>query len=436
MDEMGKADTHSHTDYSGFNHLGVMKFPESVIDPEVQVDRARREGLDVLCVTDHNEVAGGFIAEKYAKKFDDIEVVVGDEIMTDQGEVIGLWLTEKPKKFLTPEETVDIVHEQGGLCIAPHPFSVHVDGMQEKIFEIPIEGFETINGGHPDPYSNLFAQKIMDLYPGRWAATSGSDAHSTYTAGYNWTEFPGHSADDLRKAILDKTTVPKGVPAPVLGQVQWSMEVVYGGQKLMYKALKRTLEPVKDNALIDKILSNSDLKNATGLVAGCAYLMPLTSMLATLLSTAYLKSHAKKALKNMDERIAKIQKLIAEIDSKNGKAVNEATDSLRNDIDRKGAKAVLNGARRDLRDHGLRSRTFPFRTDGLHRPGHGTGLSRLPQVLLLLPGQRYLEDPGGRPSVRRESGGDHGLRRDAPEVRLQEGGPTERAQDHRPGTSL
>lgn len=342
MDEMGKADTHSHTDYSGFNHLGVLRFPESVIDPEVQVDRARREGLDVLCVTDHNEVAGGFRAEKYAKKFDDIDIVVGDEIMTDQGEVIGLWLTEKPKKFLSPEETVDIVHEQGGLCIAPHPFSVHVDGMQEKIFELPIEGFETINGGHPDPYSNLFAQKIMDLYPGRWAATSGSDAHSVYTAGYNWTEFPGHSADDLRKAILDKTTVPKGVPAPVLGQVLWSMEVVYGGQKLMFQALRRRLQPVEDNILIDKVLQNSDLKNATGLVAGCIYLVPLTSMLATLLSTYYLKKHAKKALKTIDERIANVQKIIAEIDHKSGRLISDAVENLTTDIERNGPEILIN----------------------------------------------------------------------------------------------
>ncbi len=343
MDEMGKADTHSHTDYSGFNKLGILRFPESVIDPEIQVDRARREGLDVLCITDHNEVAGGFRAEKYAKKFDDIEIVVGDEVMTDQGEVIGLWLTEKPKKFLSPEETVDIIHEQGGLCIAPHPFSVHVDGMQEKIFELPLEGFETINGGHPDPYSNLLAQRIMGMYPGRWAATSGSDAHSVYTAGYNWTEFPGHSADDFRKAILDKTTVPKGVPAPVLGQVQWSMEVVFGGQKLMYQALRRKLQPIPDNALVDKVLHNSDLKNAIGLVAGTAYLFPLTSMLATLLSTAYLKSHAKKALKNIDERVAKIQKLIADLDRKAGRAVSDAVEDLTSEIDRKGTGAVLNG---------------------------------------------------------------------------------------------
>ena len=60
MERMGKADTHVHTDYSGFNSLGLMSFPESVIDPAKQVDDARRRGLDVLCITDHNEVAGSW----------------------------------------------------------------------------------------------------------------------------------------------------------------------------------------------------------------------------------------------------------------------------------------------------------------------------------------------------------------------------------------
>lgn len=312
MERMGKADTHVHTDYSGFNSLGLMSFPESVIDPAKQVDDARRRGLDVLCITDHNEVAGGILAQKYAKKFDDIDVVVGDEVMTDQGEVIGLWLTEKLKKWLSPEEAVDIIHEQGGLAIAPHPFSVHVDGMQEKIFDLPIEGFEVINGGHPDPYSNYLAQCIMDRHPGKWAATSGSDAHSLFTAGYNWTEFEGRTEDDLRKAILRKKTVPVGTPAPVLGQVQWSMEVVWGGQKLMYKALRGKLPEVENNSLIHKINSISDIKKATGIVAGFAYEFPLTNMLATLLSVSFLKRRAKKAMKNIDERIANIDRIITE----------------------------------------------------------------------------------------------------------------------------
>lgn len=312
MERMGKADTHVHTDYSGFNSLGLMSFPESVIDPEKQVDDARRRGLDVLCITDHNEVAGGILAQKYARKFDDIDVVVGDEVMTDQGEVIGLWMTEKLEKWLSPEEAVDLIHEQGGVAIAPHPFSVHVNGMQEKILDLPLEGIEVINGGHPDPYSNLMAQRVAERYPGKWATVSGSDAHSLFTAGYNWTEFEGRTGDDLRRAILHKKTVPVGVPAPVLGQVQWSMEVVWGGQKLMYKALRGKLPEVKNNSLVHKINSISDIKKATGIVAGFAYQFPPTIMLATLLSVSFLKIRAKRALRDMDRRMAGIDSIMAD----------------------------------------------------------------------------------------------------------------------------
>ena len=308
---MGKADTHVHCNYSGFNHLGILKFPESVISAETQVDDARRRGLNVLAITDHNDTAGAFIAQKYAKQFDDIEVIVGDEIMTDQGEVIGLWLTETPKMFMSPEETVDVIHEQGGIAIAPHPFSVHVDGMQEKIFDVPIEGFEVMNGGHPDRYSNWFAQKIMDAYPGKWAPMAGSDAHSLWTAGCCWTEFPGTTAEEFRQAILHKKTVPMGGPATVMGQVQWSMEVVKGGQELARKALRGELEDIPGNRLIEKILSNTDIKNALSIYGGYAYRFPYIPVLATLLSVTYLDIHARRAIRKADERFAAIREKLA-----------------------------------------------------------------------------------------------------------------------------
>lgn len=151
----------------------------------------------------------------------------------------------------------------------------------------------------------------MKRHPSRWAATSGSDAHSLFTAGYNWTEFEGRTAEDFRRAILRKTTVPVGVPAPVLGQVQWSMEVVWGGQKLMYRSLRGNLPEVENSTLIRKINSLPDIRKATGIVAGFAYQMPITTMLATFLSVSFIKKRAKKAMKHIDERMAAIDRIIA-----------------------------------------------------------------------------------------------------------------------------
>ena len=148
---MGKADTHLHTHYSGFSQLSkYMKFPESVIGPEVQVDRMRALGYQVMAITDHDETAGAFRGEKYARKFDDIDFIVGEEVTTLDGEIIGLFLNEKIPSGLSVEETVDIIRSQDGIVIAPHPFSFHVPGLQERILGLDIDGFETINGGHPD----------------------------------------------------------------------------------------------------------------------------------------------------------------------------------------------------------------------------------------------------------------------------------------------
>ena len=164
---MGRADTHLHTEYSGFQKLGVIKFPESVVQPDKQVDKARENGMDVVCITDHDETHGAFLAERYARqKYDDIEVVVGEEVTTADGEIIGLFLTERIPDMLSVEETVDIIREQGGLVIAPHPFSFHVPGLKERILDLDIDGFEVINGGHPDKYTNMFARLVMDRYPG------------------------------------------------------------------------------------------------------------------------------------------------------------------------------------------------------------------------------------------------------------------------------
>ena len=316
---MGRADTHVHTEYSGFNKLGLMKFPESVASPEAQVDKAREDGMNVVCITDHDETAGAFIAQKYAhQKYDDIQVVVGEEVTTADGEIIGLFLTERVPDMPSIEETVDIIRSQGGLTIAPHPFSFHVPGLKERIFDIDLDGFETINGGHPDAYTNMFARIVMDRYPGRWAEISGSDAHSTYTSGYNWTEFPGTTADELRKAILDKTTVAKGEPAPVFGQVQWSVDVVIGGQKLLYKSLIGKLKNVPNDHLIEKINSINDLKKATGIFAGCLYVVPPVSFIATLLSTYYLKVGARDMTARIPERLNNIDRIIKAVDASGG----------------------------------------------------------------------------------------------------------------------
>jgi len=63
----GHADLHTHTHYSGFNKAFFIPYPESVTPPERMVDAAVKKGLDVLCITDHDEIEGALRAQRYSR---------------------------------------------------------------------------------------------------------------------------------------------------------------------------------------------------------------------------------------------------------------------------------------------------------------------------------------------------------------------------------
>src|SRR5207248_9693577 len=75
-------------------------------------------GLDGIAVTDHNELHGALELQKVAPFL----VIPGEEIKTSRGEIIGLFLKEWIPPGLEPIETVERIHEQGGVAYVPHPF--------------------------------------------------------------------------------------------------------------------------------------------------------------------------------------------------------------------------------------------------------------------------------------------------------------------------
>lgn len=302
-----KGDCHTHTHYSGVSNYKALRFPESITRPARLVEIARSKGYSVLCVTDHDVTAGAFKAKEYAKKYDDIDVVVGEEITTADGEIIGLWLNETIPPGLSIEETIDIIRDQGGVTIAPHPYSFYVECLGDRILDLDIDGIEVINGGHVDEFTNTMAREMSASHPGRWAEMSSSDAHSKYTFGYNWTEFEGSGEDDLRKAILSKKTVPVGNPAPVFAQIQWSMEVVLGAQRLLLKALFKNLPENPDDPLVTKMHGITEGKKIGGLIGGMLYLIPPIPFIGAWLSTTWLKKKAHTLLDDIDRKLKEMR---------------------------------------------------------------------------------------------------------------------------------
>ena len=103
-----RVDLHSHTMWSGDSTTTAEELEEAVV----------ASGLDVLCITDHNAVKG---AEELARRLP-CRVVVGEELRTHAGEIIGLFLTERVPFGVAPFEAARLIREQGGVVYVPHPF--------------------------------------------------------------------------------------------------------------------------------------------------------------------------------------------------------------------------------------------------------------------------------------------------------------------------
>jgi predicted metal-dependent phosphoesterase TrpH len=101
---------HMHTEYSRDSRVPLADFAEL----------ARRAQLGAVCITDHDTIEGGLRLREMATG---LHVIVGEEITTADGELVGLYLETRVAPGLTAEHTIELIHEQGGLAYVPHPFS-------------------------------------------------------------------------------------------------------------------------------------------------------------------------------------------------------------------------------------------------------------------------------------------------------------------------
>jgi len=207
---MGLADLHIHTVYS---YDGTASVPAVLA-------RAKQVGLDVIAITDHDEIRGALKAFELAPEMG-IEVIPGIEITTAEGDLLALFVTEKFQPGQPLIETILKVGEAGGICIAPHPMARGA-GMKSlsgvsilRALDHPIAsriliGIETYNATALDRESNLLAQKLWAECPGT-TQVGNSDAHVLQAIGLGTTEFPGDTAADLLDALwIGATNVRQG----------------------------------------------------------------------------------------------------------------------------------------------------------------------------------------------------------------------------------
>jgi len=171
-----KFDLHSHTIYSKHFFWGF----DALNTPKEMVKAAIKKGLNGLAITDHNTVKGSLVAKKIAKRYKNFIVITGCEIKTKSGEIIGLGIKENIPILLSLEETIEKIHDLGGIAVAPHPFGKYFFRKCVEDNAVKADAIEIFNSTvtkSANEKALILAKKFKK------SVTAGSDAHSVKEVG-------------------------------------------------------------------------------------------------------------------------------------------------------------------------------------------------------------------------------------------------------------
>jgi predicted metal-dependent phosphoesterase TrpH len=185
--------------------------PDSLMKPEKLVSRCMETNLDCVAITDHNTIAGALEVQRMAS----FRVIIGEEIKSQGGEIIGLFLQETVPCELTSLETVQRIKEQGGLVSVPHPFDHFRRSVidRQSLYEILpyvdiIEGFNARNTFQRDN------RKAAELAIEHNIITSAvGDSHTLVEVGRTYVETPDFDGtpEGLRQALADGSQVRRPI---------------------------------------------------------------------------------------------------------------------------------------------------------------------------------------------------------------------------------
>lgn len=195
---MYKVDFHTH---SVGSHDGGIK-------PEQFEDAISSGLLDCVAITDHGRID---IAEKLHETHGD-KIIIGEEIMTTEGEIIGLFLTKPIMNGLSPQETVQCIRDQDGIVYIPHPFETLRKGLHPEILEkLDVDIIEVCNGRAF--VQNRSQQTYVWARLNHVSGAAASDAHGPKGLGRTYTLLPAMPTRDTLMSLMKQSRIITERPA-------------------------------------------------------------------------------------------------------------------------------------------------------------------------------------------------------------------------------
>lgn len=204
---MSKADLHIHTTYSTDGTASVREALES----------AARAGLDVIAITDHDEVRGSLEARAISTEYG-VQVIPGTEVSTKEGHLVVLFIERTIPAGMSLIDTLIAVRELGGMAIVPHPDQTVRNSISlrdlRRALEHPqareaLHGIEVCNMNATHSPFNQRSQKAAATLS--LAQIASSDAHTASMIGAGITHFEGSTTRDLRRALQRHATQPEQI---------------------------------------------------------------------------------------------------------------------------------------------------------------------------------------------------------------------------------
>jgi predicted metal-dependent phosphoesterase TrpH len=156
------------------------------------IDRCHLTGINVQAITDHNQIWGAVKLQEMTKDDPNLTIIVGEEISSREGEIIGLFLQERIAPGLSAAETVKHIKDQGGLVLVPHGFDpfkryrLRPESLERVAKDVDI--IEIFNAHVSQRSFNDAALVWADKH--NKLKSAGTDAHTAAHVGSAWVETP------------------------------------------------------------------------------------------------------------------------------------------------------------------------------------------------------------------------------------------------------
>ena len=189
-------------------HIHSIYSKDAILKPERIIKIAKKKGLSGIAVTDHDTIKGALKTKSVA--FDNFMVIVGAEVQTDKGEIIGLFLNEeiKTREFA---EVIDEIKDQDGITVLPHPYRNRRCDPKDLLEMVDlVEGLNARTSKELNYRAQILARNFG------LPMIAGSDAHTPFEIGRAQTIIQGREVifDDIKEYLLKGKAAINGKESP------------------------------------------------------------------------------------------------------------------------------------------------------------------------------------------------------------------------------